>query len=599
MKKLRFGLWYRYALCLMVLFVSVIYGAHPGFAQTAGNSMDAVLVVDVSNSMTQSDKNKVSNEAMKMFVDMTSIQANKIGVISYTDKIEREKALIQVNSEEDKNDIKAFIDSLQKGAYTDISVGVTEAVKILDAGRDPANAPIIVLLADGNNYLNKASGRTQAQSDQDLQKAVKEAKDKGYPIYTIGLNADGQLNRTTLQQIASETNGKFFETSTADRLPQILSEIFANHLKLKVVPVKSFTANGQAQEVPISIPNASVMEANISIMSPKVVEVKLFDPAGKPVAIPSDQVRLSKSSAYTMVKLVKPQQGDWKLQVKGAPKEKIDINLIFNYDLQLEAEPLQATSFKAGDVVPIKAALVSNGQPITSPDLYKQMKATLIVEDKTDNKTSEVALNNTGSGFAGSFTIPADHAYELKIKAEDTSFYRETKPLVVDASQTAGAGTTKPQQPTTTAPGEQSKPFPWLTVVGGAVLLTLLIGAGLYALALWRKANKGFIGQIAIEIVDEDTGDKSNPQYKKLSAFKGKVKLHQLLQLAPEFAETEKVIFLPGRNDTLIIENRSTCRIEKAGRVLDVSRGKELKKNDRIKISLTNVNKSVYVDYIV
>lgn len=597
MQIIRFRLLCRYVACLALLLVSVLSVTHPAFAQTSGNNMDAVLVVDVSNSMTQSDKNKVSNEAMKMFVDMTSIQANKVGVVAYTDKIEREKALLEINSEEDKNDIKAFIDSLQKGAYTDIAVGVTEAVKILDAGRNPNNAPIIVLLADGNNYLNKASSRTQAQSDQELQQAVKEAKDKGYPIYTIGLNADGQLNRSTLQQIAAETNGKFFETSTADKLPQILSEIFANHLKLKVVPVKSFVANGQAQEIPIPIPNGSVMEANISIMSQKAVEVKLFDPAGKEVQIPSNQVRLSKSNAYTIIKLVKPQQGDWKLQVKGAPKEKIDINLIFNYDLQLEMEPVTAKSFKAGDVVPIKAALVSNGQKVASPDLYKQMKATLIVNDKTDNKTNEVALNNTGSGFEGSFTIPSDHTYEIKIKAEDTSFYRETKPFLVDAAKTAGSGASKPN--TTTDPAAESKPFPWMTVVGGTVVLILLIGAGLYALSIYRKANKGFAGQIAIEIVDEDTGEKSNPQYKKLNAFKGKVKLHQLLQLAPEFAETEKVIFLPGKNDTLIIENRSSCRIEKAGRVLDASKGKELKKNDRIKISLTNVNKSLYVDYIV
>ncbi|MGG1659069.1 vWA domain-containing protein [Brevibacillus sp. NRS-1366] len=596
---LRFQVLCRYVVCLALLLVTVISGTQHGFAQTSGSNMDAVLVVDVSNSMTQSDKNKVSNEAMKMFVDMTSIQANKIGVISYTDKIEREKAMIQVNSEQDKNDIKAFIDSLQKGAYTDISVGVEEAVKILDAGRDPANAPIIVLLADGNNFLNKAFTRTQADSDRDLAEAVKTAQSKGYPIYTIGLNADGQLNRSTLQQIAADTNGKFFETSTADKLPQILSEIFANHLKLKVVPIKSFTSNGQVQEVPISIPNASVLEANISIMSQKAVEVKLTGPSGKEVTLPSDQARLSRSNAYTMIKLVRPQQGDWKLQVKGVPKEKIDINMIFNYDLQLAMEPVTTKSFKAGDVVPVKAALVTGGQKVASPDIYKQMKATLLVNDKTDNKTNEIALNNTGSGFEGSFTIPADHSYELKVKAEDTSFYRETPALLVDATQGAGAGTTSPQPPTTGDPSAESKPFPWMTVIGGTALLILIIGGGLYALSLWRKANKGFAGQIAIEIVDEDTGDKSNPQYKKLNAFKGKVRLHQLLQLAPEFAETEKVIFLPGKNDTLIIENRSSCRIEKAGRVLDVSRGKELKKNDRIKISLTNVNKSVFVDYIV
>lgn len=594
---IRFGVWCRYAVCAALLLISVVAGTHPGFAQTSASNMDAVLVVDVSNSMTQSDKNKVSNEAMKMFVDMTSMQKNKIGVISYTDKIEREKALLEVNSEQDKNDIKAFIDSLQKGAYTDISVGVTEAVKILDAGHDPANAPIIVLLADGNNYLNESAGGSQAQSDKRLQEAVKAAKSKGYPIYTIGLNADGQLNRTTLQQIAAETNGKFFETSTADKLPQILSEIFANHLKLKVVPIKSFTASGQIQEVPIAIPNANVMEANISIMSPKSVEVRLFDPAGKEVPIPSDQVRLSRSNAYTMIKLIKPQQGDWSLQVKGVPKEKIDINMIYNYDLQLQMEPVGKQSFQAGDVVPVKAALVTGGQKVSSPDLYKQMKGTLIVTDKTDLKTSETPLTNTGSGFEGSFTVPASHAYELKVKAEDTSFYRETQPLLVDASA-SGAGTQAGQKPPAGANSDE-KPFPWRLVAGSGAALLAVAAIVLYVLSVWRKANKGFAGQLAIEIVDEDTGDKSNPQYKKLSAFKGKVKLHQLLQLAPEFQETDKVIFLPGKNDTLILENRSTCRIEKAGRVLDMSHGKELKKNDRIKITLTSVNKSVFVDYIV
>ncbi|QRG67601.1 vWA domain-containing protein [Brevibacillus choshinensis] len=595
---IRFSVLCRYVVCTALLLVFVLTGTPMSFAQTSGSSMDAVLVVDVSNSMTQSDKNKVSNEAMKMFVDMTSTQKNKIGIISYTDKIEREKALIEVNSDQDKNDIKSFIDSLQKGAYTDISVGVTEAVKILDAGHDPANAPIIVLLADGNNFLNEAAGASQAQSDKRLQEAVKTAKSKGYPIYTIGLNADGQLNRTTLQQIASETRGKFFETSTADKLPAILSEIFANHLKLKVVPIKSFTSNGQIQEVPINIPNANVLEANISIMSQKSVEVKLFDPAGKEAAIPSDKVRLSRSSAYTMLKLVGPQQGNWSLQVKGVPKEKIDINMIYNYDLQLLMEPVKAQTFKAGDVVPVKASLVSNGQNVNSPELYKQMKGTLIVSDKTDQKTSEVPLTNTGSRFEGSFQIPADHSYELRIKAEDASFYRETQPLIVDASSAAGAGTTAGQQPTAGADASE-KPFPWLMVAGGAVILLIVAAVVLYVLSIWRKANKGFAGQVAIEIVDEDTGDKSNPQYKKLNSFKGKVRLHQLLQLAPEFQETDKVIFLPGKNDTLIVENRSSCRIEKAGRVLDMSQGKELKKNDRIKISLSSVNKSVFVDYIV
>ncbi|MBA4531656.1 vWA domain-containing protein [Brevibacillus halotolerans] len=587
--------FFQHILCVGLLLTSLTKGATFGFAQTGGDKMDAVLVVDVSNSMTQSDKNKVSNEAMKMFVDMTSIQGNKIGVIAYTDKIEREKALIEVKSDQDKQQIKAFIDSLQKGAYTDISVGVDEAVKILDAGHDPTHSPIVVLLADGNNFLNKDSNRTQQMSDQKLQAAVQMAKSKGYPIYTIGLNADGQLNRTTLQQIATETNGKFFETSTADKLPQILSEIFANHLKLKVVPVKSMTSNGAFQDVTISIPNTNVLEANISIMSKNAVQVKLFDPSGKAVPVPSNQVHFSKSNAYSMIKMLKPQQGDWKLQVKGAAKDKIDINMIFNYDVQLAMEPIPAKTYKAGDDIQIKAELVSNGQKLTSTDLYKSMKAKLLVNDVTDNKTSEMELTNTGSGFTGTFTIPASHQYEIKVKAEDSSFYRETQPVPVNA---ANAGATGSQQPPTAPTGEE-KPFPWVMTIGGTLGLILLIAIALYVLSMWKKANKGFMGQMAIEIINEDTGEKSSPQYKKLNAFKGRVKLHQLLQLAPEFQETDKIIFLPGKNDTLIIQNKSDCQIEKAGRVLDASKGRELKKNDRIKVSLSGVNKSVFIDYII
>ncbi|MEJ8545180.1 VWA domain-containing protein [Brevibacillus borstelensis] len=587
---------FRYILCLGLLLGLVTSGGTAGFAQAGTDKMDAVLVVDVSNSMSESDKNGVSLEAMKMFVDMTSAQGNKIGVVAYTDKIEREKALVNVNSGQDKKDIKSFIDSLQKGAYTDIAVGVGEAVKILEDGHDPAHSPIIVLLADGNNYLNAASSRTQQKSDQELDAAVKTAKDKGYPIYTIGLNADGKLNRTPLQQISAETGGAFFETSTADNLPQILSEIFANHSKVKVVPIQNFTSNGQFQEVPISIPNGSVLEANVSITSGKAVELKLFDPAGKELAIPSNDILLSRSRTYSLLKLVQPAQGEWKLRVKGAARDKINVNLIFNYDVGLEMEPLPSKTYKAGDVIPIKAALSTNGQPVSS-DLYKKMKAKLIVQDLSSKQTSEVDLTNTGSGFEGSFAIPAASQYEIKVRAEETSFYRETKPVTVDASQGAGKATNP--QPPASSPTEEASPFPWTAVIVGAVGLILVAAGAIYLLTAWKKANKGFTGQVAIEIVDEDTGEKSSPQYKKLSAFKGKVKLHQLLQLAPEFQETERVVFLPGKNDTLQIENRSGCRIEKAGRVLDASKGKELKKNDRIKISLTSVNKSVYVDYIV
>ena len=142
---------------------------------------------------------------MKMFIDMLATTGDKVGVVSYTDRIQREKALLEIQSEADKTDLKEFIDQLDRGPYTDISVGLDEAVKVLKQGMDPAHAPMIVVLADGNNDLDPNTGKTSQEASDQLDQAVKEAKGSGIPIYTIGLNADGKLNKETLAELANQT----------------------------------------------------------------------------------------------------------------------------------------------------------------------------------------------------------------------------------------------------------------------------------------------------------------------------------------------------------------------------------------------------------
>ncbi|WP_017691842.1 vWA domain-containing protein [Paenibacillus sp. PAMC 26794] len=561
-------------------------------AQTSG--IDAVLVADVSNSMNTSDRDKISNEAMKMFIDMLPVQGDKVGIVAYTDQVEREKALLTIQSDADKSSLKDFIDQLARGPYTDVSVGVAEAVNILNHGADPSHSPMIVLLADGNNDFNKTKGRTQAQSDADLAKAVKEAQNQGIPVYTIGLNADGKLNKDALADLAQQTGGKSFITDTPDDLPQILSEIFADHAKLNVVKLPSVTGNGSYQEVTVNVPNDSVLEANISIMSSKPVEVQLTDPSGQAVDLNSDAAKLSTSKSYSLVKLLKPQEGDWKLRVKGAPKDNIDINLLFNYDLQLVVDPIKTKSYTKGDKVDLAAKLENGGQPLQDNDLYTDMKATLVVKDVDTGKSEEQPLENTGSGFAGTFEVPDNHNYELVIRAEEDSFYRESAPITINASGAAGSGS----QPTTSG-GEQDKPFPWLPVILGVIVL-IVVGVGAWFLMGWlKRKNRGFVGQMVVEIRDENTGDKSYPQYKKLVSFRGRFHLHQLLQLDPELKETEKYVFTPSNGDRIIIRNTAGGTLEKSGRAVDASSGVELKNGDRLSIPLQQADKTILIEYLV
>ncbi|MFZ7943787.1 vWA domain-containing protein [Neobacillus sp. 19] len=360
--------------------------------------IEGMLVLDVSNSMKSSDPNNISHEAMKMFIDMASLNGDKIGAIAYSDAVMREKALVKILTEEDKVDLKEFIDSIGTYTYTDLSTGVKEAVKVLDASNEQDYVPLIVLLADGNDDLDPKKAKTLAEAQGDLKKAVADAKAKGYPIYTIGLNADGSLNKEVLRNVAENTKGTFFEASNADQLPQILSEIFANHLKLKIVPVKQIVGNSDFEAINITVPNENVVEANISFISSQPIELKLFDPSGKERAIPSNQVLLSRSRTYSMIKLVKPAEGEWTLKVKGVPQDQIDISLVFNYDLKLKLGLPSKQSFNAGEIVNVSAFFEDSGSKVTDQEIYQSMNATVYLKDLEKGKTEEFALNGAGAG---------------------------------------------------------------------------------------------------------------------------------------------------------------------------------------------------------
>ena len=557
------------------------------------SSMEGVLVVDVSKSMLTSDPDKISNEAMKMFIDMASIKGDKIGVVAYSDEVRSKKELVTIRTEQDKKELKSFIDSLQKYPATDISVGVKEAVNVLNKSHEKGYLPLIVLLADGNNDLIANKGKTLKKAEDDLAGTVADAKAKGYPIYVIGLNANGKLNKEVLKNIASTTNGKFFETSHAHDLPGILSEIFANHLKLKVVPIKDVVAKQEYQDINIKIPNENVLEANISLISKKPVELKLVDPSGKEQTLPSDKILLLKSKKYSILKLLNPIQGDWTLKVKGFPKDMIEINLVFNNDLQLKLAPL-SKELEAGDSIKFSAFFEDNGKQITNKEIYRTMEATLFVKDLDTGKSEEVPLDAQDNGFTGEYKIGDGANYEVMVKAESNSFLSETQPQKITIQRNAA----EPSKEDVNAPSlKQSQLYPWLyiviTIVGAILLLTPIVTF----ISKRRKESRGFSGQIVIEIedADADTDAAMEPQIKKLKDFKGEFCLNQLFTLESEFKETDQITFVPITDNTLLVLNKSNYPIELGEEVIDAETGHRLRRNDKLRIRLNELNKCIYI----
>ncbi|MBP1743239.1 MAG: von Willebrand factor type [Firmicutes bacterium] len=386
------------------------------------SKVDVVFVVDASKSMKASDPEGLTAEAMKMFIDLCHINGDKGGMVAYSGYIKGEAPLNYMNSEADKTALKNTLTNLELGDWTDIGLGLYRGVTILREGHDADHKPIIILLSDGKNDPQ----RDKTASQDDLAAAINEAKAQNFPVYTIGLNADGTVDENQLKLISSETNGKNFITNNANDLPQILREIYAESSRLKVAQQNTITGNGDFQEVAINIPDSNNVEANITLLSANPVELKLTDAEGNEVSIPSEKAVYSKSSKYSMLKLVSPAKGEWTLSVKGNSGERIDISLISNYDFKTVMGINPETNIYKGDKVAVSAYIESNGQKLEDEEFYDTLKAVLYFKNLETGGVQEIEMARSGNGFVADVAIPDEKSYTLTAKIEGTGFTRES-----------------------------------------------------------------------------------------------------------------------------------------------------------------------------
>lgn len=421
---------------LLICFISSFFSSRLiGYAESVDDSpnIDVLFVVDASKSMTKSDPDKLNGEAMKMFIDMCHIKGDKGGMVAYSGGIIRESNLKVLNSIEDKDKLKDTLSNLELGNWTDIGLGLKRAVEIMKDGHDKKNKPVIILLSDGKNDPE----RDNQISKDDLSAALNEAKSQKYPIYTIGLNADGSVDNNQLQYISNETGGKNFITSSAKDLPSILKSIFADNSRLKAQQENTIIGTGDFEDVDIKIPDANIVEANISILSKEPVEVKLEDPSGKEVQIPSNKVIYTKSNKYSMVKLLTPVKGEWNLKVKGSKDNRIDVSLVSNYDLKVVMNVNSGMKAHKGEKVKIASFLESNGSKIEDKEFYNTLKALLLVRNTENNEVKEIPMEFAQNQYTAEYILPDEKNYELKVKIEGSGFIRESATTILGAENVA------------------------------------------------------------------------------------------------------------------------------------------------------------------
>ncbi len=213
----------------------------------------AVLAIDSSGSMEDTDSEDHRISAAKNFVNMMSPSKDQVGVVSWDDDIDFVLSLTNDFSEAINK-----IDEVDSEAGTNMDVGLKAAVDLL-AGNSSAS-DVIVFLTDGNGKYTP-SGASGSQADI--------ARRKGIVIYSIGLNVGGTDAEASLNDMATATGGKYYSAPESESLELIYEEISkevtnvsGRYVNVKYVIPADLIPQGFSTE-----PNSNISEGDTRVLN--------------------------------------------------------------------------------------------------------------------------------------------------------------------------------------------------------------------------------------------------------------------------------------------------------------------------------------------
>ncbi|ASR49889.1 hypothetical protein B4V02_06785 [Paenibacillus kribbensis] len=435
-----FVLFFQMGLNGGIFTVNQANAASSGTAPIEG--YDAVFVLDTSYSMRDTDPEGIAAEVISMFMDLSDADRTRVGFVAYNHHVVASKSLTSIAVAAQKSQIQQEIRTLNRSGYTDLGLGLRKGSELLAAGASKGRQPFMILLSDGETDFGASSGsRTKEDSNNDVASVIKSAQTKGYPVYTIGLNHDGTVNRQELERIASQTGGASFITSSAEDLPEILNRIFASQIRSKLVPVAAITTTGEMQELTVNLPDSSMEEANLVLLSEHPLqETQLYSN--------SENVRRYKSSRYAILKIEHPQAGKVKLKLRGIRGDLVKINLLGSYRLEAEAsmggkQGTAANGNKSvqllkGQATPFQAQLLlPDGQKLADEAVYTSLQAHIIVTPVKGGSSKKVPMTYKDGAFHAEYTFPQTGDYTWQLALDSPQWYRNGTVHKVHAANAA------------------------------------------------------------------------------------------------------------------------------------------------------------------
>lgn len=389
----------------LLLALVMLLACAPAMADSTdpnGAGLDVVILIDRSGTMPRTDPDNIALAATKMFADRCNSQDNSVAIVPYGYNVlidDSEFEFYDLSRDGKVDQLRRDVDaSTIKDRNEDTNTG--EALKyaydkILERRASfPNHKFAILVISDGQidigdseafkaEYPGADDALVQqliAESKAVGQAAAEQCAQDGIPVYCLGIYSDqSNILGEDMNNWSAATQGMYEETSNINDVYNIIREMY---LHMTGNPEGEKVENGR-----FTIPD-NALEANVEIVpSVSVSKMTLTRPDGSQVDLSGNDlnVKIREDAQYTMVKLMRPEAGEWTLTFADGLEHNLTVYVTCNLDLSM--------MFKMPESV-------ANYTPVTIELEAKKQKAVYGGPNQPANLTITHAATGTTSSAA-------------------------------------------------------------------------------------------------------------------------------------------------------------------------------------------------------
>lgn len=448
---------------VMVILCWLFLGNIAARAEESGSAtIDFVLVVDCTGSLSESDPLKWGVEAAKLFVETLPTENVRVSVIGFgaewdtmevytikgadrTFNLVTEAFPLSNSGEEMQNDrICKVLEQIgdESGNYTQIGYALSAAVDVLEQGKADQDSACIILVSDGritgqSDYIEQEENYERYKCIED---AISVASLKEWPVYCLELNYDklngesgwqGRLAREQLEHISGSTGGERIEVTGTDTVLHKFTEIIEQYFdvqpdKDEIVlqdkkAVKKFTVAEMTAETNIIVSGKELDRIN---------RIAITDPDGNTKDYQENSYTESRrvifnSPHYIMSKLIKPNAGEWAVTAYGDDGVKIEIQIIPLQEVELKLNTLKdlSSGVYRNELVEFTAHFAYNDQSYSSDTFYEDSNAFLEILETGE----KFPMKGNRDNYEGAVSFERAGSYTVCAVVEDGIFRNDRK----------------------------------------------------------------------------------------------------------------------------------------------------------------------------